>query len=43
MDKSKEFKEELKTLLLKYNASIDFYVGDGSNIHGLFDEKSSCL
>ena len=39
MNKSEKFKEELKTLLLKYNASIDFCVGDGSDTYGLFDEK----
>ena len=30
---------ELQALLAKYNASIDFSVGSGSDTHGLYDEK----
>lgn len=33
------FREELRTLLLKYNASISFSVGPSSDTHGLYDEK----
>lgn len=39
MNKSEQFKEELKALLLKYNASIDFSVGEGSDTYGLYDES----
>ncbi len=41
MDKNKvkEFKKELKALLKKYNATIGFSVGDGSDTHGLYDER----
>lgn len=34
-----EFCLELKALLEKYNASIEFEVGSGSDTHGLYDEK----
>lgn len=33
------FKVELKELLERYNASISFSVGEGSDTHGLYDEK----
>lgn len=33
------FKRELKALLEKYNASISFEVGPGSDTHGLYDEE----
>jgi hypothetical protein len=33
-----KFKQELKTLLEKYNASIFFEVGSGSDNYGLYDE-----
>ena len=35
----KEFKKELKELLTKYNASIDFTADDGSDWHGITGEK----
>ena len=35
----KEFLKELKTLMEKYDVSIDFSVGFGSDTHGLYDEK----
>ena len=34
-----QFLAELKALLSKYNASINFSVGSGSDTHGLYDEK----
>ncbi len=37
--RSTEFKKELKALLVKYNASIDFSVGECSDTHGLHGEK----
>lgn len=33
------FRAELKALLEKYNASINFSVGSCSDTHGLYDEK----
>lgn len=33
------FKQELKQLLKKYNASIGFSCGGGSDTDGLYDEK----
>lgn len=33
------FKKELKELLIKYNATIEFSVGEGSDTHGLYGEK----
>lgn len=37
--KSEAFKEELYTLLEKYNASIDFAMSDCSDTHGIYDER----
>ena len=34
-----KFRSELKDLLAKYNASINFSVGSCSDTHGLYDEK----
>lgn len=34
-----EFRKELKALLEKYNASIDFSCSDGSDTHGIYDAK----
>ena len=34
-----KFRSELKDLLVKYNASINFSVGSCSDTHGLYDEK----
>lgn len=34
-----QFLAELKALLSKYNASINFSVGSCSDTHGLYDEK----
>ena len=34
-----QFRAELKALLSKYNASINFSVGSCSDTHGLYDEK----
>ena len=39
MDNIIEFKKELKILLKKYNASIDFSVSDCSDTYGLHDEN----
>jgi len=40
MDKTQtEFLQELKSLLKKYTASIDFCVSDGSDTYGLSDER----
>jgi hypothetical protein len=33
------FRAELKALLEKYNASINFSVGSCSDTHGLYDEQ----
>lgn len=33
------FKSELKALLKKYDASIDFSVGECSDTHGLYDAR----
>ena len=38
-DINNQFLIELKDLLKKYNADISFSVGDGSDTHGLYDEK----
>lgn len=35
----KQFKKELKELLEKYDATLEFYVGEGSDTHGLYDEE----
>jgi hypothetical protein len=34
-----EFKKELKALLEKYNAAINFNVGGDSDTYGLYDEE----
>ena len=34
-----QFLKEFKALLEKYNVGISFSVGDGSDTHGLYDEK----
>ena len=34
-----EFLKEFKALLEKYNVTISFNVGSGSDTHGLYDEK----
>ena len=34
-----QFLTELRDLLVKYNASINFSVGSCSDTHGLYDEK----
>jgi hypothetical protein len=34
-----EFLKEFKALLEKYDVSISFSVGAGSDTHGLYDEK----
>jgi len=39
MKKAKQFKKELKELLNKYDATIGFSVGEGSDTHGLYDEQ----
>ena len=39
MDKKIEFLKELKDLLIKYNATIEFDCGDFSDLDGLYDEK----
>lgn len=39
MNKDREFIKELRELLEKYDGSIGFSVGDGSDTHGLYDEK----
>ncbi len=33
------FKKELRELLVKYNATIGFSVGESSDTHGLYGEK----
>lgn len=33
------FKKELKELLKKYNVGIGFSCGEGSDTHGLYDER----
>jgi hypothetical protein len=40
-DKVAEFKKELKELLAKYNASIDWDCGDGSDTYGIYGETMS--
>lgn len=37
-DKEQQFKEELKELLIKYDAHIYFSVGEGSDTYGFYDE-----
>ena len=39
MDKKIEFLKELKNLLIKYNATLEFDCGDFSDLYGLYDEK----
>lgn len=39
MEKIIEFKKELATLLSKYNATIEFNFGAGSDLHGVYDEQ----
>jgi len=39
MSQATEFKKELKALLTKYNASIDFSCDDCSDWHGITGEK----
>lgn len=39
MSEAKEFKRELKELLIKYKATIDFECSPGSDLHGVYDEK----
>lgn len=34
-----KFLKELKELLTKYSAEISFKCGDGSDTHGLYDER----
>lgn len=34
-----EFLQEFYDLLVKYSAYIDFSVGEGSDTHGLYDER----
>lgn len=38
-DIQKQFKQELKALLTKYNATIGFDVAPCSDTHGLYDER----
>jgi hypothetical protein len=38
-DKYQSFKNELKDLLHKYNASIDFSCSACSDLHGVYDAK----
>jgi len=38
-DLQAKFLEELKALLKKYNASINFCVSDGSDTYGLHNER----
>ena len=35
----KDFKKELKALLEKYNARIEFTCADSSDLHGVYSEK----
>jgi hypothetical protein len=37
--KYKNFKKELKDLLNRYNASIEFGCSDCSDLHGVYDAK----
>lgn len=37
--KMADFTTELKALLIKYNASIDFDCSDCSDLHGVYGEK----
>ena len=39
MDKKVEFLKELKDLLIKYHATIEFDCGDSSDLYGIYDEK----
>ena len=39
MAKIDDFKKDLQALLKKYDASISFNVGDGSDTHGLYNER----
>ena len=38
-EENNQFLKELGELLAKYNAGISFSVGEGSDIHGLYNEK----
>ena len=38
-DKARKFQLELKELLVKYQASIGFEAGGGSDWHGIYGEK----
>jgi len=42
MTKGEQFLQELGLLMKKYNATIAFEVGDGSDTYGLYDEKMVC-
>lgn len=39
MSQKNEFLKELKALLEKYDVSIGFSIGEGSDTHGLYDER----
>jgi len=39
MSKLTDFTRELQALLAKYDATIEFEVGDCSDTHGLYDER----
>lgn len=39
MSKAKEFKKELKDLLAKYDACIQFTCDDSSDTHGLYGDR----
>ena len=38
-EKEKAFKSELAKLIIKYNASIGFDCGEGSDLYGVYDEE----
>lgn len=39
MSKLSDFRHELHALLAKYDAVLSFEVGEGSDTHGLYDER----
>lgn len=39
MDKKIEFLKELKDLLIKFNATLEFDCSDFSDLYGVYDEK----
>ena len=38
-DTKTEFYKEFRALLEKYNVGIEFHCGEGSDTHGIYDEK----